>query len=268
MTVADGRTGMIPRIARFTGLLTASCVAALSLQTAAFAAADDPAPLSLDKAFTAATGKAAKDQPSSIRNCTGFPEGGKSGTDGWQFSQPVAGGTPLAYVMGFIETVNDKAKPALIGVIAGQLYEVDVNERTLAGQFSAEDLLPARAGVTGGLTASGLRLSTPQGWRLASGALLVTGGTAGQATTFALTAVCLPPSPSPSASPSVSRSAVPSASPSTPASASASTSPSATLPITGGRAGTVALVGLAAVTIGLLLLVALHRRRERVRFTA
>jgi hypothetical protein len=278
MTVADGRNGMIPRIARFTGVLTASCLAAFALQTAAFAAADDPAPLSLDKRFTAATGKGAGDQPSSLRTCTGFPEGAKSGTDGWEFDQPVAGGTPLAYVMGFIETVDGKANPALLGVIAGQLYKVDVNERTLAGQFGPEDLLPAPPGVTGALTTRGLRLSTPQGWRLASGALLVTGGTAGPAKTFALTAVCLPPSsspsssPSPSTSPSVSRPAAPSPSPSASASTAPGTSPSATpaatLPITGDRAGTVAVLGLVAVVAGLLLLGALRWRRDRVRFTA
>ncbi|GIE77953.1 hypothetical protein Aph02nite_39030 [Actinoplanes philippinensis] len=275
---------MIGRIARCTGLLAASCIAAFALQTAAFAAEGEPAPLSLDKAFTAATGKAATDQPAAIRTCGTFPGGGKPGADGWQFDQPVAGGTPLAYVMGFIETVNGAPKPALIGVIAGQVYEVAVNERTMAGQFGPEDLLPPRAGVTGGLTEAGLWLGTPRGWRLASGALLVTGGTAGGAATFALTAVCLPPSasPSPSPSPSPSRSASPQASRSVPPSVSpsASRSPSAavspvasptdtaTLPITGGRPGVFALLGLATVTAGLLLLGTLRWRRDRVRFTA
>jgi hypothetical protein len=287
---------MIARFARGGALITASCSMALSMQAAALAADEPSAPLTLDKAFTAATGKTVQDQPAALRNCARFTGGAKNGSGGWYFDQPVQGAQPLAYVIGYIDTVNGKANSVLIGVLAGQLYRIDVNEQTAAGNFGPQDLQPPPAGVSGGLTGDGVRLTTPQDWRLASGALMVTGGPATRSTTFALTAVCLPPSPtrppvsppsSPSPSPSPSRppagTGIPvgngparpdEPSPSAPASSSAAAAaPDAdaeatgTLPITGGPGGALAGLGLASVAAGLLA-VAAHRRRDRVRFRA
>ena len=258
---------MIARIARGGGVVAASAILILSAQATALAAeGGTPAPLTLDKTFTGVSGKTIDDQPASLRDCRQFPEGAKKATDGWRFDQPVAGAQPLAYTVAFIETVDGKASPVLIGLIAGRLLQIDVNEETLKGNISQDDLEAAPAGVSGGLVDGGAWLGTPHGWRLATGALMIDGD-AGGVTTFSLTAVCPPPaSPSPTTSTTRSASSSPAVahSPST----SATTEPAAVgLAITGNRSGTVALLGLTAVALGVLMLAA-RRRRAKIRFRA
>jgi len=149
------------------------------------------------------------------------------------------------------------------------------SDNTLKGNITGEDLTDMPAHVDGGLAGDGAWLTTPHGWRLAFGALAVAPPPAG-ASTFSLSAVCLPPAPSSPASPTPSPAASPSAAPPGSATASATHSPSsvrtsaspagAGLPITGGPAATVALVGLVTVAAGILL-VAVRRRRD-TRFRA
>lgn len=269
---------MIMRFGRRAGVVPAAALLILSMQAAAIAAEKvDAIRLPLDTEFTGAVGKTVTDEPASIRNCARFAGGARPGTDGWRFDQPVPGGAVRAYTIGFIATIDGTPGAVLLGLTGDSVVRINVTPATLQGQFGPEDLLPVPAGVSGGLIdggAGGSWLNTPTGWRLAAGALLVD-GTAGDREAFALVAVCLPGAPaSPSTSPSASASPSPSPSPSaTHSSPTPSASPTATppdtggLPITGNRSGVVAFAGLAAVVIGGLLL-AVRRRRDKVRFRA
>ena len=258
---------MFARIGRWSGAFSVSTCLILSIPAAARAAT---VPLTLDTSFTGATGKTIEDEPDSLRDCSAFPDGAKIDSDGWKFDQPVPGGTVQAYTIALIKTVNGVPEPVLLGITSAGVVRIAFNPATAQGQFGPDDLGPAPEGVTGGLADDGAWLNTPAGWRLAFGALMVTGGAAGGGT-FALTDVCLPaPAASPSVSaPSASRSVSPSASatsasPTTTA-AAAATETGGSLPITGSRTGPLALAGLALAIAGVLLLAV---RRRRIRFRA
>lgn len=212
-----------------------------------------------------------KDEPASLRDCDAFPDGAVANTDGWKFNQPVSGATALAYTVAFLEIIGDTPRPRVFGISAAGVVQVDPAAPTKT--------LPLTDGVSGALTDDGVRVNTPAGWRLAGGALQISDGTGGG--TFALTAVCPPatpssPSSSTSSGPSTSASASPSASASTstptqapaPSASSSSPGPTAGLPITGGRTTPLAVTGGVAVLAGLLLLLAVRRRRGTTRFQA
>src|SRR3954451_3636080 len=68
----SGGIDMIARMARMGGVVVASACLIISAQTVARAADGTPGVLTLDKAFTAATGKTIDDQPASLRHCDQF----------------------------------------------------------------------------------------------------------------------------------------------------------------------------------------------------
>jgi LPXTG-motif cell wall-anchored protein len=235
-------------------------------------AEDGKATLTLDPAFAGPFGRTLEEQPATLRDCAAVPGGMQVGMDGWRFDQPVAGAPVSGYAIGFIKEVDGQLGTVVILISAAGLFEVTATAG--AARFDASAVGPPPAGVTGGLVdagAGGAWLGTPHGWRLAGGALEIL-ASAGERTTFGLSAVCLPGSASPSPSPS---SSLPSSSPaptiSDPAaapstSAVATTPAAASLPVTGGRMPLLVVGGSALLVLGGALL-AVRRQRDRVRFT-
>ncbi|MFG1603390.1 LPXTG cell wall anchor domain-containing protein [Actinoplanes sp. NPDC049265] len=261
---------MTMRVWRGAALAMSTVLVILSASSAAYADSGE-ATLTLDPAFVGALGKTAAEQAADLSDCAAIPDEIDAGSAGWRFGQPATDASVLAYSIGYIGTVDGKPGAIVIGVTAEGIWRITTD----GGQ---QEAVPVPEGVGGGLLdegADGAWLRTPADWRLAPGALRVTGATGAVPKTFGLSAVCLPALPPPaSGAPDDDEEpggeqpdAEPSASPSTPVHVVTEVKPDSGgaaggLPVTGSPVQTITLAGLSLAALGALT-VLLARRRSR-----
>ncbi|MEN3305359.1 MAG: hypothetical protein V7603_1561 [Micromonosporaceae bacterium] len=238
-------------------------VSAAALMWAAPAQAADPGPVRLliDPADTQIH---AIDAPVRLQSCVGIPGGAKRGVDGWVFDQPITVLDGPSYVIGYIDARSGTAVPVILEILPDRIGLVLFN----GGQPDpTAPLQPVPDGVIGGMLDGGMGgawLQTPAGWELVFGVDNAQSGTA-TASTFGLTAVCLPtaesqsPTPSPvAASPSpspVSPSTVP-----TTGAGGGTGGGNAGLPVTGSPTAPLVAVGALLTGLGGALLLVRRRR--------